>query len=500
MPGKILGIDIDSDSVTAVLVEGGLRGYSITGCGRAMIEEDRGLDGGLAALSEQVDLKADTSICSIPAEQISYRNLQMPFRDRKRIRQALVFEVETMVPFPIEDLIVDFTVVDQLDKNEILAASIRRSHLSDYLDNLQGNGVDPSLLDIRGVPLALWLLKRDDIPDRGLLLEIGRTRNTMVLFLNRRISLIRTFPFSDGTFAQAISKEHAEGIEGTLTDEKIESLFSSFCRDVRHTIHTFGGWRKGVVEPERAFITGEGSLCPGAELILEKALQMPIERINVARDANVAMDEDIARAWDPATMDNALALALRDSKQGMGFNFRRGEFEVKKRYLGLRKLMRNVAIFSAIILSLLLADLGTEYYFLKKRYMILDNQISEIFRQTLPEVTRIVDPVQQMRAKISEIQSSASSLPGIGREEKVLDLLRDISLRVSGSLDVKVLSMVVDPETVQIKGETDTFNTVDSIKKGLEPSQYFSEVTISSANLDRSGKRVQFEMKLKRAR
>jgi general secretion pathway protein L len=500
MPGKILGIDIGSDSVTAVLVEGGLRGYSITGCGRIMIEEGRGLDGGLTALSEQVDLKADTSICSIPAEQVSYRNIQMPFSDRKRIRQAIAFEVETMVPFPIEDLIVDFTVVDQLDQNEILAASITRSRLSDYLDNLQSHGVDPGLLDIRGVPMALWLLKRDNMPDSGLLLEIGRTRNAMVLFLKRRISLIRAFPFGDGLIAQAISRENAERNEGIRTDEKIESLFVSFSRDVRNTILAFGGWRRGEVEPERAFITGEGSLYPGTESILERALQMPVESINVARDANIAMDEEIARAWIPATMDSALALALRDHKQGMGFDFRKGEFEVKKRYLGLRKLMRNVAIFSAIILSILIVDLGTEYYFLKKRYMMLDNQISEIFRQTLPEVTRIVDPLQQMRAKINEIKSSDISPPGIGSEEKVLDLLRDISLRVSGSLDVKVLSMVVDPETVQIKGETDTFNTVDSIKKGLEPSQYFSEVTISSANLDRSGKSVQFEMKLKRAR
>ena len=500
MPGKILGIDIDSDSVTAVLVEGGLRGYSITGCGRTMIEEGRGLDGGLAALSEQVDLKADTSICSIPAEQISYRNLQMPFRDRKRIRQAIVFEVETMVPFPIEDLIVDFTLVDQMDQNEILAASIRRSRISDYLDNLRGNGIDPGLLDIRGVPMALWLLKRDDMPDSGLLLEIGVRRNTIVLFLKRRIGLIRSFAFGDGLMAQAVSKEHAERLDVTRIDEKIESLFTSFCGDVQHTIRVFGDWRRGVVEPERAFITGEGSLYPETDSIIERALHIPVERINVARDAKVAMDEDIAQAWDPATMDNALALALRDNKQGMGFNFRKGEFEVRRRYLGLRKLIRNVAIFLAIILSLLIADLGTEYYFLKKRYMMLDNQITQIFRQTLPEVTRIVDPVQQMRTKINEIKSSDLSLPGIGREEKVLDLLRDISLRISGSLDVKVLNMVINPETVQIKGETDTFNTVDSIKKGLEPSQYFSEVIISSANLDRSGKRVRFEMKLKRAR
>jgi general secretion pathway protein L len=49
-----------------------------------------------------------------------------------------------------------------------------------------------------------------------------------------------------------------------------------------------------------------------------------------------------------------------------------------------------------------------------------------------------------------------------------------------------------------MKGETDTFNTVDILKRNLEPSDFFSEVTISSANLDRSGKRVQFEIKMVR--
>jgi len=500
MPGKILGIDIDTDSVTAVLVEGGLRGYTITGCGRTMIEKGQGLESGLAALSEQVDLKADTQICSVPAEQVSYRNFHLPFRDRKRIRQAIVYEVETMVPFPIEDLIVDFTMVDKQDQNQILAASIQRDRISGYLEPLQRHGIDPGLLDIRGVPMALWLFKQDYTPDSGLLLEIGGMTNTMILFLKRHISLIRSFPFSGSLIAQKTADKQGEHPEGIQTDEEIESLFTLLCRDVRHTIHAFQGLEKGKVEPERIFITGQGSLCPGVESILEGALYMPVERIDLAREAHVAMDEDLAGAWDSATMDNALALALRDSKQGVGFNFRRDEFEVKKRYVGIRKLMRNVALFLGIIVSLLLADVGVEYYALKKRYVMLDTQISEIFRQTLPEVTRIVDPVQQMKAKIQEIKSSDLSLPGIGGGEKALDLIRDISVRIPGPLDVKVLSMVVDPETVQIKGETDTFNTVDSIKKGLEPSAYFNEVTISSANLDRSGKRVQFEMRLKRER
>jgi general secretion pathway protein L len=199
-------------------------------------------------------------------------------------------------------------------------------------------------------------------------------------------------------------------------------------------------------------------------------------------------------------MDNALALALRDDGKAQGFDFRKGEFEVKKQYIGFKKELRTWSVFLIIILAFLAADLGTEYYFVKKQHRMLEQNIMEVFKQTFPEVTRIRRPVEEMQSKMKEIQASSISIPGMGSDQRVLDLLKDISERVPSALDVHVTSMVVDPETVRISGETDTFNTVDSLKNGLESSTYFSEVTISAANLDRSGKKVQFELKLQRAR
>jgi len=155
-------------------------------------------------------------------------------------------------------------------------------------------------------------------------------------------------------------------------------------------------------------------------------------------------------------------------------------------------------IFLGVILCLLIVDMGVDYYFLKERYRMLDQRVTEVFSRTFPDVKRIVDPLQQMRVKVNEVKTSAISIPGTNSGNKVLDLLKDISDRIPKSLDVRVSRMVIDQETVRMSGKTDTFNTVDSIKSGLEPSKYFSGVTISSANLDRTGKRVQFEIKLQR--
>ncbi|MBW2339641.1 MAG: pilus assembly protein PilM [Deltaproteobacteria bacterium] len=498
MPGKILGIDINTDSVAAVQAEGGLRGYNITDWSCVMIEEAGGMEEALRVLSEQMELRADTCISAIAGEQASYRNLQMPFRDTKKIRQTIAFNIETMVPFPIQSLLVDFTIVNQSDQSEILAASVRRTYISEYLTLLQGHGIDPDVLDIRGVPTGLWLLNQPGIPDDGLLLEMGRKQTVVLLYLNKRISLIRVLPFADDFSSGALPNAPTDNHHETQVAEHIEPHFRTFCANVHHTLHGFECHNNRTIRPEMIFITGSGSRYPDTERFLEEFLDIPVERINVARDTRVRMDEDVAQLWEPAVMDGALALALRDTKKGMGFNFRTEEFEIMKRTFRLRKEIQRVAVFLIVILALAIAYFGVDYYLLKKQYRMLDKQITGIYRQTFPDEKRIVDPVQQMKVKIAELKSSAFSLPGMRGDQRVIDLLRDISLKIPRSLDVTVSTMVVDPEAVKIKGDTDTFNTVDIVKRRLEPSEYFSEVTISSANLDRSGKRVQFEIKLQR--
>jgi hypothetical protein len=56
--------------------------------------------------------------------------------------------------------------------------------------------------------------------------------------------------------------------------------------------------------------------------------------------------------------------------------------------------------------------------------------------------------------------------------------------------------MVIGPETILISGTTAAFNAVDEIKVHLERIGEFKKVTISSANMDRTGKEVNFQLKV----
>ena len=212
------------------------------------------------------------------------------------------------------------------------------------------------------------------------------------------------------------------------------------------------------------------------------------------------MDENIARIWNPLLMDGALALAIRDSKDDQNFNFRKDDFETKRPYMALNMNFRKAAVLLSVVFALLIADIGIDYYLLKERAGRLDQEMASVFRQTFPEVRRIVDPLQQMKIKINETRKLAGVLPGTASDIPVIEILKDISERIPSTVNINVTRIGIDLETVRISGKTDTYSTVDRIQNVLEGSGYFSEVSISSTNLDRSGNQVQFEIKLLRAR
>jgi len=228
-------------------------------------------------------------------------------------------------------------------------------------------------------------------------------------------------------------------------------------------------------------------------------LGFPASLLNLPETAeNIQLSPQVASLYNPVLMDNALALAVRESKKAKGFNFRREEFQVKTQLVKIKKELIHAAVYFSIIFVLLAVYWIVDYQDFNKRNAELDSQIKGVFTQTFPEVTNIVDPMHQMNTKINELKSASGAGPGINIDDRVLKILNDISARVQKDLEVRVNRMVVDQDGIQIRGTTDNFNTVDSIKKSLESSEMYRDVIIASANLDQSGKGVRFEIKMDR--
>jgi len=504
MPDKILGLDIGYSSIKAVQIKGGLRGYQLTACASVQISEDDGIEEGLNALLETISFDGGGCVASFPGEHVSFRNLSMPFKDKKKIAQTIGYELEPMLPFSVEAMTTDYVVTEHADQTRVLSASVRQEALEQYLDALAARNIDPEVVEISGVPTAFQHAKQDHDPPDALFLDIGSAVTSAVLFVKGAVVLVRSFHFGGHSITEAIAKsrkisaKEAEklkcGTNKDIFDEVVRPPVQSFCREIQNTLHAFRCEIMEEAYPEKIFLTGGGALYPGMAAMLHDFLQLPVELIDLAAKTGLVMEETASENWSPLLMNAALALALRDTKGKDGFNFRVGEFRKKRRYDQFRSEIKRIAVYAAIILLALGGEIFADYYVVQKRHNHLQEEIASIFKNTFPDVKRIVDPVHQMKVKIREAKESML-LPAESLVQRaVADLLRDIALRIPKTAEVDVSSLVIDEERIRLKGHTDTFNTVDEVKNGLQESDYFTDVAIGSAQLDRSGNRVSFEL------
>ena len=97
MNRKILGLDIRNDAVSAVLVNIGIKGTTIEAHEHVPISNQKNSENSLAAslgtIAEKIDISDAICVASFPADLISYRNIKVPFKRRKKISKILPYEL-----------------------------------------------------------------------------------------------------------------------------------------------------------------------------------------------------------------------------------------------------------------------------------------------------------------------------------------------------------------------------------------------------------------------
>ncbi len=480
MSRKVVGLDIQTQNVCAVLVKGSLRESRIAASLCVPIppegEEGERLRMALAAISENMDLADADFAVSIPATFFSCRNLQIPFSNPKKIRMVLPFEIEPSLPFPAEDLAFDFIVLGpgvEPGRTEVLAAAVDKKRLALVLEALSAVQIDPQRLTLSGLSLALWARKNAPPNETALCVDIGDSVGSLHILEGNRIRLIRSFPLPDhGVACERTLRRHVRTTLGALIDLGMVS-------DI----------------PVELVVSGSGM----ADLDLERlsaGLAFALRKADLRLECGVEGTEDGLSEWDSARMDGALALALAEIEGLQSLSFHRSQFPGKKILSRYRENIIRTGVLAAAVFVLMFVSLLVESLSQNRRIEELDRQMATVFSETFPGAKKVADPYQQMKINLTDLKKSASlpgeSLPTV----RSIDLLRNISAGISEDISVVFDRMVIGPDTVLISGTTGAFNAVDEIKGQLERIPSFKKVTISSANTDRSGKEVNFQIKV----
>jgi Tfp pilus assembly PilM family ATPase len=507
MPEKILGLDISKDTIKAVQVIPELKGYEVTRTRVIDIRHAGGIHNALGQLFENDDFRSSMCILSLPTKHFAFRTIKLPFKNKTKINQTIPYELEPFIPYPISNVLIDYIIVDQSHHSQLLAAVISKSRAEEMIQQLTEHQVEASIIDIDTVPVASKLIVSGIAAEEcGLVLDIGARDTTSVLFTDGKIHHVRHYSFGGENLTEVLADAASIKISDAEWDKReglangAEEIISEPCgrflQEVKYTLQYLKLKGEYNVEPERIFLTGGGALYPPLRKKIEGFFSIPVETVDIRETDNIRFSEDTMKDWNPLVMNQALALATRETKKGTGFDYGPGEPGLKRKYEKYKQDFKWVA--SIIVLLFVLFGVNTflDYHYDRVRVKQLKQEITRVFKTTFPAATRIVDPLQQMKVNISETRKLSMAPNRIGSGSAVLNILNDMARLVPESTDFLITSFSFDGTMVEIKGETDNFNTVDMIKNNLGKSNYFSNVKISSASLIKQRNRIGFDLKL----
>jgi len=487
MPKQVLGIALDTTSITLVRLTGSMRSYEVTlTMHHALPHHDEPQE--QAALRRQalhvwldpLRLQGDTVLVALPAHQAVLRNLTFPFKDLRRIYQTLKFSLDEHMPFEPEEVVADFHPLPSGDTSagRLLVAGMPEEDVAAALALLQEVGLEPTVLDLDVFSLAnAAILGCTTLPARTVLLDANGERVLLTLL-------------EHGTPVFARSLAYGLPLEA----EALEAYAGRLSKHLQHTFYACESVLQRTYAPELLLVSG----VPGdqARMLakgLQEAMEMPAE---VWRVTAAAYKADRARL--PAAELGPYAVAFGTALRGLhrracGVNLRRERFALHKDLQELRGRFIAMGILAVGVIGLGVGSLYLNTSYKAQRYAQLQEEISRVFRTTLPDV-RMVQPATQLREKIHEPEERLKAFGGMnGAQLSGLQILHKISARTPPSINLNVDTLAITTGTTDLGGTTESYDDVVKLKTALEASPFFPTVKINNTKTD-VGNKIAFKL------
>ena len=492
MPQQVLGIALEDHHVDMVRLAGHGKAYDVTLTLRQSLPSHDDPEEQAELRRETVQrlvaahgLRGDTVLAALPAHHAILRNLTLPFRDRRRIRQTITFALDEHMPFEPEDVVVDFRLLPlQRDphQTQVLAAGMPKQEIAGCLNLLGSAGVEPAALDLDVFSLAdAAVLGGSGVPGKTALVHVQPER-TLLTLLQDGVPL----------FARSLAQGPPPDT-GDLPDAQ------KLSKQLQHTLYACEHAVQSPYEPDLLLLFGvdhDKLERLAADLTEATDVTTQVWRLQAATykpaDGGAA-----APVQGPAEHPVALGAALRGlHRRTRGLDLRRGEFAPHSRLRELRGRLVALGVVGVAVAGLGLGNLYLQNHFKARRLAHLQDGIAEAFREVLPGA-RLVRPVAQIREKIGDLDRRLRAFGGLaGAQLSGLQILRELSARVPASLEVEVDDLTISGEVIELSASTATYDNVVKLQNAFAASPLLSDVTINNTRQG-SNNRVQFKLSLR---
>lgn len=448
-------------------------------------------------------------VTSLNAHEVLVRPLDLKIKKVKDIDTILAFQSEPLLPYPIENALVDKIILSKDKENSkltILAA--RKDHLTHHIQ--QWNSLDIEPEDITAAPAALAVFVKNFTSVEGLLyvLHLGIANSLCILTQNGKLIAAQAIPKGTIHLAAALAQDKNINLEearqqlkenqfkDSQSDEPaLKEAVEILRLDLTRTIFGLAKQAKGQDVGE-ILITGEGSTLTD----LTNVLCRPLNKTLLVPQEKPGFDMHPQELQKFALPIGAAMSALPKSQEQI--NFRQQEFAYPAPWKRLKKPV-TIYLFLCLGIAVSLILFGKAYLSyqeaeLKRQYLdllnVMNKPYSEFEKQFAVknpsgrdlgtgEVLSIESMTQdEIKSRLNflekELQSMPQSYPLQPNMPQVSDVLAWIATHPT--VVPKAPSGEKNPPALQIENFTYTMLKRPELAKKQEKFQVKVEIEFSS--------------------
>jgi general secretion pathway protein L len=514
---RVLGLDLGSHTVKAVLLETTLRGFQVKSYTTAPVategERPARLEAALTQLLAQGPLTADSVVVAVPGVSMATHSLALPFSDVKKVEAALAGEVADQLPFELDEAVYDYqateTKVGEVKGAQVLVGVLKKQELAGLLDQLKAAKLDPRIVTHPGLTYqnVLATMPAAEADEAVAVLDLGHERCSLAIGkAGGPVDFARTFIGGGLALTKALStefqiplaeaqtwKEAHGAVGGEVVGPDAERAAGAFMRALQPVIRELRASLKSYAAKMRRPVT-RLLLCGGTSKLLglagqlERDLSIPTSLVSLPPEAQGALGlnagAEAVQAW---------ALALRGQATGAKaprFNLRRNEFAFKSDFDFAKDKVGQLVAFAVVLLILLVASGIARNTILERR----EKQIDQVLCDT---TTRIIGKCERnFDIAINLLEGKESPAAGVPKRSAV-SLLAEVSQRIPPDSPVVLDRVTVDLDRIELVCNAPSVKQMEDMITALKSYKCFKEISEGKVEKTKDGSKVSFRLDVK---
>lgn len=337
----VIGVDIGQGSIKLVLIDKGSNGLlSLESIGETKIplSVERNVNkakyfgevgDALKSLLTDLKIKNKQVVASLSENDVISRMVRLPPMKDSEIMDALRFEAETFVPYPLDEVSIDYEVIEKDDAGRlsVFVIAARNDLIQSYVKLFKSLGLELIAIESPSVSYRRVVKNSIKTVERVVILDLGEKYSDIFNFNKGNAYFARSIPVGGESLTRAVSLglgldmssaeeyKKAYGIKESELEGKIRNVvlpvFNGIADEIRKAMTLFSE-DSGGKSVELLVLFGGGANLPGmAEeltrlLGVEVQVSQPFVNIDVSR-VNVPFNLNV----DGCRFGLAVGLSLR---------------------------------------------------------------------------------------------------------------------------------------------------------------------------------------------